>query len=65
MCQTYISTSHATMQAAGLANGPSRRSIVDSRRVAGRMITRDSPSRISSGAMSPSRTCWTMCAENR
>ena len=65
MCQRYMRPSQSTSPIQGLANGPSARSTAASRRVAGRMITRESESSRSSGAMSPSSTCWTMWAEKR
>ena len=65
MCHMYMRPSQSTMKVAGLARGPSARSTRWRRRVAGRMITRESESSSSSGAMSPSRTCWTMWAEKR
>ena len=48
-----------------LRRATSARSTATSRRVAGRMITRDSASSRKTGAMSPSRMCWSMCIENR
>ena len=65
MCQRYITPSQITIAVHGLASGPRARSTRMSRRVTGRMITRDSDRSRSSGAMSPSSTCWTMCAEKR
>ena len=65
MCQRYMTPSQIAIAVQGLASGPSARSTRMSRRVAGRMITRESARSSSSGAMSPSSTCWTMCAEKR
>jgi hypothetical protein len=65
MCQKYRSASQITMKVIGFANAPSFFSTLCRRRVAGRMITRESDSSRSSGAMSPSRMCWVMCIENR
>ena len=66
MCQRYIVPSQIAIAVNGLASGSSARSTRTSiRRVTGLRITRESDSSRSSGAMPPSSTCWTMCAEKR